>query len=145
MRVPRSISEAVFYMRHPILWTLAIELAVVTAMVGMLEVSDSAIIPAGELAGVVAFLSCVCVGFVGVMPLFLTGRREWHYRLASIGAVLSQLWVILMFGDSNVGLIVLIAWWVLMLQIMKDMKDWWCLIAEIGCIVSVGFTVVCCL
>ena len=127
--IPDSISALVYHMKHPWLWTIMIELSVFILLPLMCGFSDT--------YSIIAFSSCACMGFVGVMPLFIKETKVAHYFFAILGALLSQLWCVLV-GNW----LVILGWWALYLVFLGILAitgyaDKWCLFAELWCIAGI--------
>ena len=81
--LPESISAMVFDMKQPWLWSVWLWAVTITLAPSLI---DS--IP--EPWKVFGFFCLACLMFVGVVPLFDTEHRKWHYVLGFIAGVLSQ-------------------------------------------------------
>lgn len=122
MEIPESISA--LSKKHGPLWTLCIW---VITFLGM-----CAMVPYNDTYSIVAFLSCSCLGFVGIMPL-IEGQHNTVHNILGIGAcLLSQLWCGLVGGGYP-----LIIWWVLYVILLPFFKSKWCFFAEIWCLISI--------
>lgn len=133
--IPESISALVWQMQHKWLWTVGMVVSAIGMMALMMEASER--LPNSDLLGVVAFACCACVAFVGAMPLFNKETCKAHYVLATIGAVLSQLWCLMVVWHDQCTLMLYLGWWILAAMLMRDFQKYWCLIAEVFAIVSV--------
>ena len=85
----------------------------------------------------IAFAACMCLVMVGVLPLKEGLKNIWHYVFAVSSAVLSQLWCGLM-GEWQ-----FLAWmWVGYICLLPILKNKWCFVAEVFCIISVLYTII---
>ena len=133
--IPESISAMVWQMRHKWLWTLGMVVSAIGMMALMMEASER--LPNSDLLGVVAFACCACVAFVGAMPLFNKETCKAHNELAIVGAVLSQVWCLMVAWHDQCTLMLYFGWWLLGAMLMRDFRKYWCLIAEVFAIVAV--------
>lgn len=125
MKIPESISA--LSKKHSSLWTLCMW---VITFLGM-----CAMVPYNDTYSIVAFLSCSCLGFVGIMPL-IEGQHNTVHNILGIGAcLLSQLWCGLV-GSWQL----LIIGWVLYSVLLPLFKSKWCFFAEIWCLVIITIT-----
>lgn len=127
--IPDSISAMVYSMKHPYLWTLMVWTIAAVGYVLMAATSES-LIP-------LAFATCVCITFVGCMPLIKGEHNTLHWVFGIAGCVLSQLWCILAAGFAPVLL-----WWCLWCVVMAvllyaDRARIWCLLMELWCMATV--------
>ena len=132
MEIPESISEMVWQMQHKWLWTVGMVAGAIGMMMLMMSASEG-----NSVLELLAFLSCACVAFVGCMPIFNKDTKKAHYALAIIGAVLSQVWCLMIALQENYMLMIYISLWVLAGMIMMDFKKYWCLIAEVFAIMAI--------
>lgn len=90
-KVPESISAMVFALPEggwQWLWTVwlwAVDILTFAPVIGLLEERGVAYL---------GFATMACLAFVGVWPLFDTEHRKWHYLLAVIGGILSQVCIL---------------------------------------------------
>lgn len=84
--LPDSISAIVFDLKHPWAWSIWLWAVTFTLAPALLDAmpNDYQVFAFGFLA---------CMLFTGICPLFDTGKRRWHYPLAFIGGVFSQVCV----------------------------------------------------
>lgn len=126
INVPDSISAMVYQMKRPWLWTVVMELLTFGMLMLMTDYNDT-------YAGV-AFASCACIGFVGVMPLVKHEENKAHYILAIIGGVLSQIWCLLVTLPHVHQLLI---WWVFYVMYLPFIGRKWCLFAEIWAVLNI--------
>lgn len=88
--LPESISAMVYVFRWRWMWTVWLAAVSVLTFAPVIELLD------GKGLGVFGFLPMVCLGFVAVWPLFDQEHIKWHYVLAILGGILSQVAVALL-------------------------------------------------
>lgn len=90
--LPESISAMVWVLNGNWRWLWSIWLAAVSVLTfaPVIELLD------GKGLGVFGFLPMVCLGFVAVWPLFDKAHVKWHYLLAILGCIFSQVAVALL-------------------------------------------------
>ena len=88
--LPESISAMVYVFRWKWLWSIWLVAVSVFTFAPVTELLD------GKGLGVFGFLPMVCLGFVAVWPLFDKEHVKWHYLLAILGGILSQVAVALL-------------------------------------------------
>lgn len=66
------------------IWLVAVSILTFAPAVGILDARG---------LGVFGFLPMVCLGFVAVLPLFDHEHVKWHYVMAVVGGILSQVTV----------------------------------------------------
>jgi hypothetical protein len=86
--LPESISDMVYDIEKPWVWTLWVVLMAFTAMIPMMDAMT-------EKWRFISFLTMACLLFVAVWPLVMKEKRTSHYVLAIVGAILSQVCVAL--------------------------------------------------
>ena len=134
--LPESISAMVWSLKGDWKWLWSVWLMAVSifTFAPVIEILDA------RGLGFLGFLPAVCLAFVGAMPLFDVSNRKWHYTLAIIGGILSQ-----------VSVLVISPWWLLLWALMlgyvvcaifiKKFQDWMdgkgVLIAECICYLGV--------
>lgn len=108
--LPESISAMVYVLPEggwQWLWTIWLWVVSLLTCIPAIE----ALSPQGLEA--FGFFTLVCFGLVGAMPLFLKEQIRWHYVLAIVGGILSQVCVLLV---CHYFLIL----WMLMLWVLID-------------------------
>ena len=87
--LPESISAMVYDLPRPWqwLWTVWIWAVSLTACIPLIEAVPDGARPLG-------FLTLTCLMFVGAMPLLDVSNRFWHYALAIVAGVVSQVCVV---------------------------------------------------
>ena len=78
-----------------------------------------------------AFMTGVCIGFVGAMPLMEDCDNVLHNAVGLLACLLSQVWL---FTTAVPWWVVVLCWlaYVLLLPLIRSK---WCLVAELLCIV----------
>ena len=122
MKIPESISA--LSTKHNILWTFCMWILSFTGICFMC--------PFNETFAIIAFLSCACIGFIGLLPLVKDTLNTAHNILGIGGCLLSQLWCGLV-GNWQF----LIAGWLLYLILLPFMKSKWCFFVEIWCLLNI--------
>lgn len=123
-RLPESISA--LSTKRSTLWTLCMWLATIVALL-TLSLHN-------EQYQTIAFLSCACLGMVGIMPL-IEGKHNTLHNIFGVSAcLLNQAWVGLVYSWEF-----LIVWWVLYAILLYFAKSKWCFVAEIWCVLSTIF------
>lgn len=81
--------------------------------------------------GIFGFLPMVCLGFVAVWPLFDSEHVKWHYVLAVIGGIASQLTVALLNPWW------LFSWLLMAVTFSKNLRSKAVMIAECICYMAI--------
>ena len=137
IKIPESISAIVWQMKHKWLWTIVIEISSVAMMMLMMTASNS-----NNVLEMISFASCTSIAFVGAMPLFIKETNDAHYALATIGAVLSQAWCLMVAWHDQCTLMLYLGLWILAAMLIRDFRKYWCLIAEVFAIVVTILTAI---
>ena len=141
MRIPESISQGVYGMRHPWVWTLMVWAVAGAALPLMLEVSGA------WWMELTAFVCCGLGFAVGCVPLVCGEENRAHYVLAVAVGVLSQAWVLMATWDFRVGaprflmLATVLFVWANYVFFLPLWSRWWCLVAELLCMGTVACSV----
>lgn len=136
MKVPKSISSLVYELPKSKrwIWSICVWVVALTLMPLMLDVSREC--SWRELAG---FLTCGLGVAIGCVPLMKGELNRGHYILAAIVGVLSQVWVVL--GGEPCSIWMLGAWCLYGL-LLPWIWRWWCLCAEVLCLLLVVLSLI---
>lgn len=85
----------------------------------------------------IAFCACACLVMVGVLPLKEDSKNIAHYVFAILSCVLSQVWVGMMGEWQMLGWL-----WIGYICLLPILKNKWCFVAEVWCVISVLYTII---
>ena len=121
-RIPDSISA----LSKSVMWTVGMWAAAFVVLFFMCRVGEPW----------VAFSACTCLVMVGVLPLKEGSKNIAHYVFAVSSALLSQLWCGLIWEWQ------LLAWmWIGYVCLLPILKNKWCFVVEVLCVVNVLITI----
>ena len=136
--LPESISAMVWVLKGNwrwlwSIWLVAVSMLTFAPAIGILDARD---------LGVFGFLPMICLGFVAVWPLFDQEHVKWHYVMAVVGGILSQ--VAVAFINPwwlSVWLLMAVALWKPLRSKDVMISECLCYVAMVGAQTSTAFFV----